>query len=383
MGTERQRKSVTFPCIAVKQPIGEFYVGVMPFRALCDVAFFDVRRVLQEDRDVERYLGIQRPLSNRRVADLKEYVRVFDATFPTSIIIAVKQRCAFYDPAEGRMMFAESIDQQGEEDIQFGNIARVIDGQHRIAGLYDYDGEEFDLVVSIFVGIDIADQAQIFSTVNLQQTKVNKSLAYDLFALAKTRSPQKTCHNVAVALDQDEASPFHRRIKRLGVATEGRERETITQATFVEALMPYLSRDARRDRDVLLRGGSLKKATDVELNMMPLRNLFIEEKDIEIAELVFNYFEAIKRRWPVAWDRMERGYMLNKTNGFRALMRLFRDVYARLATPGQIVEIERFEHVFSMSSLRDDDFNTEKFVPGNTGQSDMYHALAEEILPAM
>ena len=68
----------------------------------------------------------------------------------------------------------------------------MIDGQHRIAGLYKYEGEVgFDINVTIFVGTDIADQAQIFSTVNLEQTKVNRSLAYDLFALAHSRSPKK------------------------------------------------------------------------------------------------------------------------------------------------------------------------------------------------
>ena len=106
------------------------------------------------------------------------------------------------------------------------------------------------------MGTDIAEQAQIFSTVNLEQTKVNRSLAYDLFALAKSRSPQKTCHNVVVALDQDKTSPFYQRIKRLGANTEGRYGETITQATFVEALQKYISADPKGDRDVLLRGKS-------------------------------------------------------------------------------------------------------------------------------
>ena len=59
----------------------------------------------------------------------------------------------------------------------------------------------FDILVSLFVGSDIADQAHVFATVNLEQTKVGKSLAIDLFELARTRSPIKTCHNVAVALD--------------------------------------------------------------------------------------------------------------------------------------------------------------------------------------
>ena len=50
-------KEKIFPCIRLVQPIGEFYIASMPRDILCAVADFDVRRVLQEDRDVERYLG--------------------------------------------------------------------------------------------------------------------------------------------------------------------------------------------------------------------------------------------------------------------------------------------------------------------------------------
>ena len=45
------------------------------------MTYFDVRRVLQQDRDVERYLGIQRPLNNRRVTALQQYVNFYDASF--------------------------------------------------------------------------------------------------------------------------------------------------------------------------------------------------------------------------------------------------------------------------------------------------------------
>jgi DGQHR domain-containing protein len=139
-------------------------------------------------------------------------------------------------------------------------IARVIDGQHRIAGLFNFKGPSFQTSLTIFIGSDISDQAYVFATVNPEQTKVSKSLTYDLFALATTRSPQGTCHNIAVALDGDSKSAFYHRIKRLGVATPGRMGETITQATFVESLLPYLSKDAKSDRDKLLRGIKLTKS---------------------------------------------------------------------------------------------------------------------------
>ena len=372
-------KSITIDCLEVKQPIGTFYACSIPWRDLCDIANFDVRRVIQEERDVERYLGIQRPLNTSRVKELEEYVTYFDATFPSSIIIAVDAKCADYDPQTKRMTLSNFIGNDEEKAIKFRHIARVLDGQHRIAGLYNYNGENFDVSVSLFVGADIADQAQIFSTVNLEQTKVNKSLAYDLFALAKSRSPQKTCHNVAIALDKDPESPFFRSIKRLGVATDGRVGETITQANFVESLMRYISRTPKKDRDILLRGGKLPPENADVLEIMPLRNLFISGKDMDIADLIWAYFDAIRKRWPEAWAFRGQGLMLNKTNGFRAAMRVFGPAYLHLAVPGDHVRSDAFLDLFARSNLNDRDFTTDRFVPGTGGEAELRRTWMAEL----
>jgi hypothetical protein len=62
---------------------------------LLNIAYSDVRRI--EKRDVEKYLGIEREISPQRVKELKEYVKNIDATFPSSIIIAVDSMNAKYD----------------------------------------------------------------------------------------------------------------------------------------------------------------------------------------------------------------------------------------------------------------------------------------------
>jgi DGQHR domain-containing protein len=205
----------------------------------------------------------------------------------------------------------------------------VIDGQHRIAGLYEFKSPSFEMPVTVFIGSDLADQAYVFATVNLEQTKVSKSLAYDLFALAKTRSPQRTCHNIAVVLDSDEKSPFYKRIKRLGVATPGRIGETITQATFVESLLPYISRQPKEDRDLLLKGGKLPRLSQTEKQQLIFRDFFLDERDLDIADVIFNYFSAISERWHEGWIGSERGIILNRASGFRALMKVLRPLYLK------------------------------------------------------
>jgi DGQHR domain-containing protein len=375
----------SFRALRVPQPIGDIYIASIGYELIRVMTYFDVRRVLREDRDVERYLGIQRPLSEKRVAELKKYVKFADATFPTSIIIAIDSDYADYDEESLKLTVRNARRGELVPDIAFRNLARVIDGQHRIEGLDGYNGDAFDIIVSIFVGSDISDQAYVFATVNLEQTKVNISLAYDLYELARTRSPFQTCHNVAVALDRFPSSPFFRKIKRLGVANPERPFETITQATFVNGFIGYISQDPKTDRDLLLRGLSLKKAEGNDLNRTCLRNLFIEGDDVAIGKIIEQYFDAVRRRWPEAWNSAEPGMMLNRTNGFRAFASLFGKVYLSVAKPGELGSATRYAELLNMVKVDSSYFNTDNFKPGTSGESALrkfvYESVFEQELP--
>lgn len=367
-------------CIQVTQPIGTFYIASINSSVLCEITYADVRR-MESEREVETYLGIQRPLKKGRVIEIKEYLTTADACFPTAIILAVDAKCAEFS-SDGRVLKLKSYedDEEPRNSINRLNIAKVLDGQHRIEGLRGYPGKgEFDVNVSIFIDMDIEDQAFLFSTVNLTQTKVHKSLVYDLYEYSKARSPQKTCHNIAVALDALETSPFGHRIKRLGFATKGRFNETLTQATFVEGLLKYFTDNKVADRDLYLRGKTPSRANADELKRLIFRNMFIEEQDISITDVVRHYFEAIRERWPDAWNHGGEGWMLNKTNGFRGMIRLLRPAYLHIANPGEVPSKNEFLKVFSRSKLQDEDFNIEKFKPGTSGETALFRHLLDEL----
>jgi DGQHR domain-containing protein len=363
----------SFPAIKIRQPIGDIYVCTIDYVTLQKITYFDVRRVLRETRDIERYLGIQRPVNEQRIELLKSYVNYIDATFPSSIILAVDSEYANFDEKKNVIQLSNTKTGEKLPDTAIRNLCRVIDGQHRIAGLEGFHGEKFDVPVSLFIGSDISDQAYIFATVNLEQTKVNKSLAYDLYELAKSRSPEKTCHNIAVVLDRDEKSPFFHRIKRLGTATSGRHgaTETIGQATFVQALLSYVSTDPKGDRDALLRGKTLPKPTESELQKQVFRGLFVDGDDVRIGRVIEQYFLAVADRWPTAWNNFGLGNILNKTNGFRALMKVFRKAYLYNGSPGQYVEKVKFLELFKRVKERDSYFTTQNFKPGSSGEADL------------
>lgn len=375
MSLKEDPVSFKMAVLKVQQPIGEFFVGVLDSKRLCEITHFDVRRILRE-REFESYLGIQRPLNEKRVKEIQQYVQTLDACFPTAVILSVNANCAQYDAEKGLLTLGNYQDSEDpERSIFFRQIAKVIDGQHRIEGLKNYSGPPFDVNVSIFVEIDVAQEGYIFSTVNLAQTKVNKSLAYDLFDLARSRSPQKMCHNIAVALDQDEKSPFYHRIKRLGVATEGRFNETLTQATFVESLIGYISLNPVHDRDQYIRGKVPTKAGAQESRHLIFRNMMIDKRDLEIADVLWNYFDAARSKWPTAWNSTGSGLILNRTNGFRGLMRFLRNAYLHLVGPGGVPTSAQFATVFNRIQMADADFNTDNFKPGTSGEVALYNAL--------
>ena len=367
-------REICFPCMLARQPIGDVYLATIPHADLIRMTYFDVRRVLTEQRDVERYLGIQRPLSKRRVQDLGEYVNFVDATFPTSVIIAINDTDYVSYNSDKKSMTVRNVRSgETEPSIAIRNLCRVIDGQHRIAGLEHFKGEAFELAVTLFLGADIADQAHIFSTVNLEQTKVSKNLVYDLYELAHTRSPQKTCHNIAVTLDADETSALYKRIKRLGGATNGRAFEPISQATFVEGLLAHISSDPKGDRDTLLRNEFPLQVTVETSYKLVFREMFLQNRDIDILTVVFNFFNAAAERWPEAWADRGRGAVLNRTNGVRALLRFLRPAYLKVGVPGDVVAKSKFvDRVFTSIPLSDRDFIVENFPPGTSGESKLY-----------
>lgn len=362
---------ITFSCIEVKQPIGVFYLASIPADYLLEITYVDVRDIT--DTELDKYLGIQRKVDSSRKRELEQYVNTVDACFPSGIILAVPPECAKYNSKDHTMTLAST------EHIPYNQIAKILDGQHRIVGLEGYKGNahEFELNVSIFVDADIEEQAYIFSTVNLAQTKVNKSLVYDLYEHATTRSPQKLCHNIAVTLNTLEDSPLYHKIKRLGCATPGRDGETITQATFVKALMAYISRDPIADRDIYKRKKTPPEVLDSDRNKLIFRNMMVREQDMLITDIIFNYFSAVKERWPQAWDNIGIGNILNKTNGFRALMRFMRDVYLHIVQqPNSAPAVKDFLNVLQQIKL--EDFSVENYTAGSSGEGKLYRELLEQ-----
>ena len=395
---------VTIKCLPVTQPIGTFYIGAINAIDLVDIAWADIRRIAgdhedyakpQEDnnlqlgihrshindsviedmdkvflssdeQDFEEFLGIQRELSRGRIKEIQQYVGTQDAAFPTSVLIAVSSREALYDDETSTISI-----------LRHSKAAKIIDGQHRIAGLKGYNGPQFDVNISVFIDMDLQDQAMVFATINLKQTKVNKSLAYDLYEFTKTRSPQRTAHDIVRFLNYRQGSPFFSKVKMLGTGS-GKVQETITQATFVDRLLRYISRDPMGDRDTLRRGRKLSPISGKDTDWQIFRNWFIAERDVNITIVLWNYFLAVQAKWPHSWDNVIRGNILNRTTGFGALMRFMRLAYNSRDKREKIVLRDEFQAIFERIELEDGKFTPDEYVPGSSGERKLFDLLVEQ-----
>ena len=390
-------------CIPVEQPVGIFYIGAMESQDLVAISWTDVRRIEPksnrlslefdepdsppklggsrdaqpaiedidevvvpfEDQDFEEFLGIQRQLSPGRVSEIQQYVGNVDATFPTSVLLAISSDHAQFDDTTGTLQI-----------VRHSKVAKVIDGQHRIAGLENYNGPSFQVNVAVFVDMDIQDQAMVFATINLKQTKVNKSLAYDLYEFTTTRSPQRTCHDIARFLNYRSNSPFERKIKMLGVARG--PNETVTQATFVDRLLRLISRNPMGDRDLIRRKKRLDPAAGSQLNRQIFRNLFINNHDETILLILWHFFSAVSKKWPDSWTKIETGNVLNRTTGFGALMRFMRIAYLSKNASDSVVESEQYSPLLARINLPDGSFTPDIYLPGSSGEKALFDVFVEQ-----
>jgi len=386
---------IVVPVSKVTQPIGDFYVGRMDARTLVSISYTEIRAFLDGSQD--KIAGIQRERSKKRINEIRKYVNLDYATFPTSIIIAVAPECVNLAPfgkaavqanenAEiNETVFALELTSYGDPDyedhIPAEKIAFIIDGQHRLAGLEGLEaGREFDVNISVFVGASEADKAEIFARVNQAQTKVNQSLVVDLASYYEERGPVKFAHEVVLAMNRDKEGPLHDKVKRLGKADPRKGRvQTLSQATVVRPIVDYITSDPEAERNKRYKGIFSSRRNRDEWREFILQPFYDEEDDSGMFLCLTNYFDAVMARWPASWNDAPPGNILNRTTGYAALMQFLRPVYLHHCEKGEILNRDDCDKVFSTIGIRDNELNKDEFVPGGSGISSLYKRLMSEV----
>lgn len=120
----------------------------------------------------------------------------------------------------------------------------VIDGQHRLWAFDDKlpDLAGYQLPIVAFEGLDRSWQAYLFYTINIKPTRINSSLAFDLYPLLRTEDwlekfddriyRTTRAQELTEALWSHPHSPWYQRINMLG----SRGQRMVTQNSWVRSL---------------------------------------------------------------------------------------------------------------------------------------------------
>lgn len=300
--------TITLYIIRITQPIGDFYISKISPSALLDMSFVDRRRIENDDE----FLGIQRELKQTKINQIKTYLKSIDATFPNSIILNTTDA---FVVNETNNMLELRIDP---------STFTIIDGQHRLEGFRDNPVANFELIVSIFKNLELHEQANIFSTINSQQTKVDPSLNLNLELNSKVYTPRKMMIEVAQSFNYDKDSPWFNSIKFGGSGYNG----FITLSAFVSPLLDltFPENEYYQIRNALMENERVSELPDFGINSE--RYIFwtlYKRKEAHIVyKILYNYFNAIKTLLPDDW--LNENSILNKTTGYNAIIKLFKDI---------------------------------------------------------
>lgn len=325
--------------IEVTQPIGTFYIGSIMSSDLLNIA----NKNLSRYQNIES--GLQRDRSPSQLKSIKKYIERPDAAFPNTIIINV----GYDDSNNPNWDFDEKMNVlliKNERDA-----VNVIDGQHRLFGLEGV--ENFELPVSIFLGLPFPEQGMIFASINSNQRSVDSSLVYELYGLSSKRLEETVSYKITSALNSELSSPWHNKIKMLGKAKNNGD---ISQGAFSKYIHTHLIAE--------------KKV---------MRTLYEKEKDDIIYKILFDFFNAIKTTFPEAWENKNSKFILTKTTGFNGFMSFLIDV-AKISKINDFPLNQMFfEEKFEIAKNNFKEFTNAEYPSGAIGQNKIRDILRSTI----
>ena len=269
--------------------------------------------------DVDKYQpdnpeGYQRPLVDRRLAEIGKYVTEEHGVLPTSILLCAREgegNTPEFLPEGEVGDFAQS----GTLRIPDGAKLWIVDGQHRHGGIrraFERGSTElasFTFPVTIMMGVDRYQEMRYFSTINTQQRKMQTDIVDRHLVQIRERdgirminAPGRTgrkgerefhrakCTSV-IDLLNELPGPWYHQVSIPGVP--GRESGLVRQHAMVASLELGM-------RDSLLFGSP----------------------DDVVADLLARYWRALETVWPEAFAE-PNSYRVQATVGVYSLHMVF------------------------------------------------------------
>jgi DNA phosphorothioation-associated DGQHR protein 1 len=354
---------VHVPAIRVEQPLGVFYVTTLSADLLLEVSYSDPLKITDR-ADLEGsypMAGTQREESRAKLVEIGRFIETTEAAFPNSIILGANYN------EQGQL--EEDPNKRWHVKIEDGNnchrltipsrakLASIIDGQHRLHGFNFADSSKrsMELLCAIYLDLPSPYQAYLFATINFNQKKVDRSLAYLLFGSnlehepPESWSPEKTAVFLSRKLNTDQESPFNRHIKVVALDDEklfgtnyADKGWMVSTATVVDGILKLFSSNPKRDRDTM-HTKPIKEGRNRSIlpdDDTPLRSLYKQTNDLAIYLTVRNYFTAVNK---VFWEKALPKSYITKTVGIQALFDILRILLAKFFTNDKDVRVEYFK----------------------------------------
>ena len=194
------------------------------------------------------------------------------------------------------------------------------------------------LPCSIYFDLPNPYQAYVFATINFNQKKVDRSLAYQLFGIGVEQenpdswTPDKTAVFMSRKLDTEKDSPLRHRIITAAENDEVLLRNkppgidwAVSTATVVDGIMRLFSANPKRDRDEMnrLAVGAGRSRSLLRDDKTPFRSLYLAANDLLIYAAVKNFFSAVDELF---WRVAQPGSYIYRTVGIQALFDVLRNI---------------------------------------------------------
>jgi DNA phosphorothioation-associated DGQHR protein 1 len=379
------------PAILVQQPMGPFYVTVLPAELLLETCFSDKLRATKANSSGYELSGTQRVIDVERLNAIGSYISRADAAFPNSLILA-----ANYRPEDG---FVEEdgelrwsiVEANGQLSILIPSakqLAAIIDGQHRLFGFTKSSDARLgmSLVCAVYFDLPKPFQAQLFATINSTQKRVDKSLTYELFGYniseeeAPYWSPDKLAVFIARKLNLQPDSPFANRItispeNDLPGSTVVDGSWHVSMAATVDGLIKLISSNPTKDSNALYDVSRRERPSlrPGRRDASPLRELYLDTNDELLFTIVRNYFHACEELF---WHDAPRNSFITRTVGVQALFDILRLLAPRILT----AKDARVQYMkIQLQNAADLDFTLDRYNASGSGRTEVKRAIANAI----
>jgi len=275
--------------------------------------------------------GFQRLLNKKRAKDIANYMDLVNGVIPSSLILSAQDNA--------KVRFDEKTNKLSFEVVKDSML--VIDGQHRLYGLYEAE-KDYEIPVSIFSNLNTRSEVKLFIDINTTQKGVPTALILDIKGQAGTETK-----------------------------IEERQRILFDQLNKDSALAGYLlpneSKAGKISRTVF------NAATQSLFEGGPVADL----SDEAIYRTIKNYYEAID----VLFKKTENpNARLSKTVLFKAIMAIFNEICEKCLIKYKNVKTESFmDYLYPIMQLNFEEYTGTNNATVSKIVSDLRNLLKEKV----